>query len=181
MRCSICGIRIDSVEEAADQAWTPCFSDVDQKHEFASPECSEALLQMSKDGGMEVKEKYMRFQKRHIPSLERIDLREEVSTALARLGDQANVWRVWTGRPLSETAYGRVMEAMQFGERAEKEIGNRIAQEADGVSDEGFPILTVWAFYNILTWYITHMAVSLNHRVTMEERLRKAIIHIGGM
>ena len=88
------------------------------------------------------------------------------------------MWRAWSGRPLSETAYGRILETMQFGERAEEEIGNRIAQEAEGVSDEGFPILTVWAFYNILTWYITHMTASLNHRVTMEERLRKAIIHI---
>lgn len=54
-----------------------------------------------------------------------------------------------------------------------------VIREADGVPEVGFPILTVWAFYNILTWFITHMAVSLNHRVTMEERLRKAMVHLG--
>jgi predicted RNA-binding Zn-ribbon protein involved in translation (DUF1610 family) len=58
MKCSICGIQIDSVEEAVEQGWTPYFYDGDKEHEFACPTCSEALLQVGKDGETEVKGEY---------------------------------------------------------------------------------------------------------------------------
>ena len=31
---------------------------------------------------------------------------------------------------------------------------------------------SLWQFYNVVTWYITHHAALLNHRVEMEKRLR---------
>ncbi len=58
MRCAICGIRIDSVDEAVEQGWTPYFYDGDREHEVACPTCSEALLRQSEDGELEVKEEY---------------------------------------------------------------------------------------------------------------------------
>jgi len=45
-------------------------------------------------------------------------------------------------------------------------------KEAEGFEDNGFPIMSLWIFFNILTWFITHRAASLNHRVEMEKRLR---------
>ena len=50
MRCAICGIRIDLVEDAVEEGWTPYFYDLDQEYELACPECSEALLQRSEYG-----------------------------------------------------------------------------------------------------------------------------------
>jgi hypothetical protein len=58
MNCAICGIQIDSVEEAVEQGWTPYFFDGHQEHEVACPSYSETLLQMGKDGEVEVKEEY---------------------------------------------------------------------------------------------------------------------------
>ena len=58
MRCSTCGIQIDSVDEAVEQGWTPYFYDLDQEYELACPSCSESLLQIGQDGEMEVKEGY---------------------------------------------------------------------------------------------------------------------------
>jgi hypothetical protein len=58
MRCSICGIRIDSVDEAVKAGWTPCFYDGETEHESACQDCLEALLQIREDGEMEVKEEY---------------------------------------------------------------------------------------------------------------------------
>ena len=58
MRCSICGIRIDSVDEAVEEGWTPYFYDGEFEHEVACPACTQALLQEGKDGEMEVKEEY---------------------------------------------------------------------------------------------------------------------------
>jgi len=58
MRCAICGIRIASVDEAAEQGWTPYFYDGGTEHEVACPACTQALLQESRDGEMEVKEEF---------------------------------------------------------------------------------------------------------------------------
>ena len=78
---------------------------------------------------------------------------------------------------LSAKTYNRVMEAMNLGVKATEEIEKRAEQRAEGFDDYGFPIINVWIFFNILTWYITHRAVSLNHRVEMEKRLRTAVDH----
>ena len=58
MRCSICGIQIDSVDEAVEEGWTPYFYDGETEHEVACPACSQALLQESTDGEWEVKEEF---------------------------------------------------------------------------------------------------------------------------
>ena len=64
MNCAICGIRIDSVDEAIEEGWCPYFFDGDNRLEPACPSCAEALLQEGVDGEMQVKEEYqgkMRF------------------------------------------------------------------------------------------------------------------------
>ena len=76
---------------------------------------------------------------------------------------------------MTEKNYKKVMKAMKYGKTALKEIEERITREADGFTDNGFPIMNLWIFFNVLTWYITHRAVSLNHRVEMEKRLRSAL------
>ena len=58
MKCVICGMRIDSVDEAVEQGWTPYFHDGKTEHEVACPACTQALLQDGKDGEMEVKVEY---------------------------------------------------------------------------------------------------------------------------
>jgi hypothetical protein len=58
MRCAICGIQIDSVDDAVEQGWTPYFYDGETEHEVACPACTHALLQEGKDGETEVKEEF---------------------------------------------------------------------------------------------------------------------------
>jgi hypothetical protein len=58
MRCIICGILIDSIEEAIDAGWIPYFPDGDQQHEPACRECSETLLRIDENGEMEVRDEY---------------------------------------------------------------------------------------------------------------------------
>ena len=58
MKCSICGIQIDSVDEAIEEGWCPYFYDGETEHEVACPACTHALLQEGKDGELEVKEEY---------------------------------------------------------------------------------------------------------------------------
>jgi len=58
MKCAICGIQIDSLDDAVEQGWVPYFYDGQTEHEVACPACTQALLQESKDGEMEVKEEF---------------------------------------------------------------------------------------------------------------------------
>ncbi len=58
MKCAICGITVETIDDAVEGGWTPCFFDGDQEHEVACPSCTETLLQMGRDGEMEVKDEY---------------------------------------------------------------------------------------------------------------------------
>ena len=58
MNCAICGIQIDSVDEAFEQGWTPSFCDGEIQHDPACPACTDSLLQINEHGEWEVKEKY---------------------------------------------------------------------------------------------------------------------------
>ena len=58
MECSICGIQIDSVDEAVEEGWTPYFYDGQIEHEVTCPACTHALLQEGRDGELEVKEEF---------------------------------------------------------------------------------------------------------------------------
>ena len=58
MRCAICGIQIATVDEAVEEGWIPYFYDGEAEHEVACPACTQALLQESKHGEMEVKEEF---------------------------------------------------------------------------------------------------------------------------
>jgi hypothetical protein len=125
--------------------------------------------------GLVVGEKYLNLRKRHVYHFDDMDLKEQVSTALKRFKLQTKQWKNWTDRQLTEKTYEKTIKAMEFGSRAMELIEERIAHETEDYTDDGFPIMNLWIFYNVLTWYITHQAVSLNHRVEMERRLRLAI------
>ncbi len=127
--------------------------------------------------GLVVGDKYLYLRKRHVYDFEQMDIKEQVSTALKRFNLQTNRWKKWIELRLTEKIYANVMKAMKFGKKAVAKIESRAEQEAEDLTDNGLPIMNLWIFYNILTWYITHRAVSLNHRVEMERRLRSAMKH----
>ena len=54
MRCSICGIQIDSIEEAAEEGWEPYFYDGETEYELACPGCAETFLHEGEHGEMEL-------------------------------------------------------------------------------------------------------------------------------
>jgi len=125
--------------------------------------------------GLVVGEQYLHFRKRHVYDFEQMDIKKQVDTALKRLKLQTNKWKRWTEFKLTKQIYENVINVMKFGKKAMEEIEHRTAQEAKGFADNGLPIMNLWIFFNILTWYITHRAVSLNHRTEMEKRLRSAM------
>ncbi len=58
MKCAICGITIDSMDEAVDQGWEPYFYEGEKEHEFACPNCAEVFLQVDSNGEFEVKPEF---------------------------------------------------------------------------------------------------------------------------
>jgi len=125
--------------------------------------------------GLVVGKKFYQFRKQHVVELERMDFKDQVTTALERFEAQAKTWRKWGARPLSLETYQKVMRAMEFGKQATETIEEKVNEDVEGFLSAGYPQPTVWMFYNLIAWYITHRAVSLNHRVEMEKRLRRAV------
>jgi len=125
--------------------------------------------------GLVVGKKFLHLRKRHFYDFKQIDLNEQVASALIRFKDQAEQWKRWSTQTLAEKSYFNIMRIMNFGSNAMEEISDRLNQEAEESQGDSFPIITVWAFFNTLTWYITHRTVSLNHQVEIERRLRRAM------
>ena len=59
MKCAICGMEIESIDEAVEHDWIPYFYEGETEHEFVCPGCSEVFLELAEDGAMEVKEEYL--------------------------------------------------------------------------------------------------------------------------
>ena len=56
IKCSICGISIESFDDAVEEGWIPFFFEGDGEH---GPACaSEKLICQSQDGNFELKEEY---------------------------------------------------------------------------------------------------------------------------
>jgi hypothetical protein len=123
--------------------------------------------------GLVIGKRYYHFRKRHVFRLEDVGLEVDLDRSIGQFNLQAKEWRKWAEIPMRMAVYDRVMRSMQFGTRAEGEIEEKI-WEGIGASQAGVPLISVWTFYNVLTWYITHRVASLNRRVNFEHRLRIA-------
>jgi hypothetical protein len=120
------------------------------------------------------------LRRRHIYQLRQINVAEEVGAALHSFKQQAQKWKGWTERRLTKTRFEKVIEVMKLGIKAKELVEQKVAEQAGGFDPDGFPILSLWDFYNVLAWHTTHNAVSLNHRVEMEGRLRAASRYLMG-
>jgi len=127
--------------------------------------------------GLVIGDTIFHIKKRHVYELDNLNIRKNIATATKRFKKQTEKWINLTHIPLHPTTYERIMKSMQLGKNATKEIQKRINHDASGYNNDNFPVISLWAYYNVLTWYISHKAVSLNHRVEMENRLRAAMVY----
>jgi len=58
MKCSICGISPDSIDEIIEQEWISYFFEGDEEHGPICPSCSEKLISIASDGEYELKDEY---------------------------------------------------------------------------------------------------------------------------
>ena len=127
--------------------------------------------------GLVVGEKMLHIRKRHVYELDNLNIDQTIATAMKRFQKQSGKWMDLAQIPLYPKTYEQVMETMQFGKNATEEVEYKINQDATGYDDSDFPLMSLWVFYNVITWYLTHRSVSLNHRIKMEKRLRAAMVY----
>jgi len=58
MRCAICGIEIESIEEGIKEGWIPYFYEGEKEHGPACSSCAETMIDIGEDGEMELKSEY---------------------------------------------------------------------------------------------------------------------------
>jgi len=58
MKCTICGISINSIEEVFEDDWIFCFFDGEEEHGPLCPSCSDLLLYIAHDGEYALKKEY---------------------------------------------------------------------------------------------------------------------------
>jgi hypothetical protein len=59
MKCAICGISVDTIEDAIVEDWVPCFFEGHVEHGPLCASCSEQFLFLGEDGEYELKKEYM--------------------------------------------------------------------------------------------------------------------------
>ena len=56
MKCSICGMEVETIDEAIDTGgWIPYFYEAEKEHGPVCPSCAETMIDMGEDGEMELK------------------------------------------------------------------------------------------------------------------------------
>jgi hypothetical protein len=58
MKCVICGIELDTINEAIEQDWIPNFYEGEIEYGPACSSCADAMLYMGQVGEMELKPEY---------------------------------------------------------------------------------------------------------------------------
>ena len=58
MKCAICGIEVEPIDEVIQQNWIPLFYEGEKEHGPACSSCAETMIDMAEDGRMELKAEY---------------------------------------------------------------------------------------------------------------------------
>ena len=99
-----------------------------------------------------------------------IGLERDLGRSIKQFNLQAKEWGHWAQTAMTMKVYDKVMGSMKFGARAVEEIEDQL-WGGEPPAENGAKLITLWAFYNVLTWYITHRIASLNHRVEVEKSI----------
>ena len=58
MKCAICGLEIETIQEAIEQGWFPYFYEGETEHGPVCSSCAETMIEKGGDGEMELKAEY---------------------------------------------------------------------------------------------------------------------------
>jgi len=58
MKCAICGIEVETIDEAIENDWFPSFYEGEKEHGPVCSSCAETMIDIGEDGDMELKAEY---------------------------------------------------------------------------------------------------------------------------
>ena len=58
MKCTICGIEAETIDQAIENDWLPYFYEGEKEHGPVCSSCAETMIDMDEDGEMELKAEY---------------------------------------------------------------------------------------------------------------------------
>lgn len=58
MKCAICGLEVETIDEAIEQDWLPSFYEGEIEHGPVCSSCAESMICVGEDGEMELKAEY---------------------------------------------------------------------------------------------------------------------------
>ena len=58
MKCAICGLEAETIDEAIESGWIPYFYEGEVEHGPVCASCAETMIGMGEDGEMELKSEY---------------------------------------------------------------------------------------------------------------------------
>lgn len=112
--------------------------------------------------GMTVGSKLVEYRREHHQPMNGTDdLRDMVMRGMALMNGQKEIWKGWLDRTTTSREYEDIVHGLKLTKtqteelRAEVEVGSEVRLE-----EQKLTAISYWAFYNIVTQYITHKVKS---------------------
>jgi hypothetical protein len=125
--------------------------------------------------GMVSWREFFHYEKKHTLSLDPEAIRTITMQGLSNFGDQVEVWKHWTTRITQVDEYEKIMNKLDFGQRDTEALENTV-EVSSGVMLDDIKVrtLTYWAFWCIVTQFITHQVGSGLKRVLLNTQASRA-------
>lgn len=108
--------------------------------------------------GAKVGTSFDSFKKRHLTSLDPMELSETINSGMLKFSEQTDLWKTWANEQISADRYTSMWEELPFSAPEKEKIemlpeaGTHLLLPAALASNS----LTRWDFFNVLTQYASH-------------------------
>jgi hypothetical protein len=130
--------------------------------------------------GLVIGKKYMQSKNLHIQSLNMDRVTENLRIAMDSFSDQTEIWKSWVDKVTTYEQYTDVMETINLSQSDNKAIVAEINKYEEIINPETLQqevaakVLTLWAFYSILTQHATHKVKNPIKRMDLDLRISDA-------
>ena len=124
--------------------------------------------------GLVIGKQFFYYVKRHTQSLAQKKVKQILIQGLENFSDQIGLWKRWADKNTTSTEYEHVINNLPLSNKDRKAIEKEVEKQSEVIlPNQKILTLSKWAFYNIITTYITHRVNSQIKRANLETALRK--------
>lgn len=128
--------------------------------------------------GMTTSKEFFHYEKKHTNQIDMDQLNNTITKGLINFGDQIEVWKHWETRITQVNEYENVMGVLDLCNRDQEILADTV-EVSSGVMLDDIKVrsLTYWAFFMILTQFITHKVASGLRRADLNNKLSRVMYH----